>query len=264
MLAGVVCVVLGAGCDWSGTDNDEAWNDSYSWLNFSGTYRLTEAVESGTSAGADNAAEESVGTTTASLYYSGKLANGPVVKGSLTIRTDGAPTFTENGTPDGKLVEIGGTGTGSINYNSGVWSIKFAGSPGAGKSIRANYRYSGTAGTPSGPAITQFTVNQTGNLITMTDNGGRVYSGRVTGASVPEDGSNPGSVNLVFEASNDSAKIVGSFSGSWSGTGTEATSGVLSGRRLNGTYISGKSEVNINAASTDITLTPTETETVTP
>lgn len=68
------------------------------------------------------------------------LANIPIVLGSLSI-TDGVETFTDptgSGTLTGSV-----TGTGTINYVTGVYSVTFAVAPSLGVDITADYAYTG-------------------------------------------------------------------------------------------------------------------------
>ncbi len=267
LIAGTVCVLLGAGCEWGGSGDEDFWDDSYSWLNFSGTYRLQNAVPAtegtpGSSTTTMTEVEinnENQGTTGAGLTdtFGGVLGNSPIVAGSVTIFVAGV-AFVDNGAE----VLVGGNG-GTIKYGTGAWSANTVGNPDPDKPITASYRYqqSGTIITPGTPGeggspLTYFNVNQQGNLLTLSDNRGVVYNGRVTGASVPENGFEPANnVRLVFEVSNDKSKIVGTLSGDWSGTGT-AASGTLSNRQLQGTYSSGGKQTDIMAVSGSVSLTP--------
>lgn len=267
LLAGTICVLLGTGCEWGGSGDEDFWDDSYSWLNFSGTYRLQNVVAPtpgtpGSTTGTTTEVQvsnENQGSTGAGLTdsFAGVLDNSPIVAGSVTIIIAGV-AFVDNGAE----VLVGGNG-GTIKYGTGAWTAKTVGNPDAGQPITASYRYqkSGTIinpGTPgqAGSTITYLNVNQKGNLLTMTDNRGVVYNGRVTGASVPENGAEPANnVRMVFEVSNDSAKIVGTLSGDWSGTGS-ATTGTLSNRELQGTYSSGGKHTDLLAVSGSVSLTP--------
>lgn len=267
LLAGTICVLLGTGCEWGGSGDEDFWDDSYSWVNFSGTYRLQNVVAATAGTPGSNTtatteiqvSNENQGSTGAGLTdsFAGVLDNSPIVAGSVTIIIAGV-AFVDNGAE----VLVGGNG-GTIKYGTGAWTAKTVGNPDAGQPITASYRYqkSGTIinpGTPgqAGSTITYLNVNQKGNLLTMTDNRGVVYNGRVTGASVPENGAEPANnVRMVFEVSNDSAKIVGTLSGDWSGTGTAAT-GTLSNRELQGTYSSGGKHTDLLAVSGSVSLTP--------
>ncbi|MDD5706939.1 MAG: hypothetical protein PHR35_13535, partial [Kiritimatiellae bacterium] len=234
MAAGAACVLFGSGCEWSGSGDEDSWDDSYSWVNFSGTYRLYNVVdpEDESTSNQIQVTGEGQGVTGATDTYSGTLAHRPVVAGSVTINIGGT-TFTDDGT--GSL--SGGQG-GSINWGTGAWNAKTSGTPPvSGVGITATYKYlvSSTV-VAGGSPITSLTVNQQGNLINIRDNNGAAYSGRVTGASVPEDGRSAASnIRMVFYASSGKSKINGTLAGDWSGTG-EGTSGTLANRQLEGTY----------------------------
>ena len=74
------------------------------------------------------------GTTTT---FSGILANYPVKKSTLSI-TDGNETFTDNS--DGTLTgSLGGSGT--INYETGEYSVTFNSAPADSTNITADYTY---------------------------------------------------------------------------------------------------------------------------
>lgn len=264
LFTGALAALIGltVGCEWTGTSSEESWNDAYSWANFSGTYRLyntdtgTEGTE-GTTETVDEEVQvtgENQGVTVASDSYSGVLARKPVVAGSLTLTIAGVP-FVDNGSE----VLVGGQ-RGTIKYGTGAWTARTDGDTDANKPISATYRYMvqgtivtpGTPGTP-GSAISTFTVNQQGNLLTFTDNNGMVYSGRVTGANVPSDSRVSANVRLTFEVASSSAKIVGTLSGDWSGGET----GTLANRSMLGTYSAqGGIDVDIQAASGSIAITP--------
>jgi hypothetical protein len=263
-VAAVIC--LSVGCEWTGTSSEESWNDAYSWVNFSGTYRLydivvatpgTDPTETTTTTeiNVENENQGSTGNTPGDTF-GGVLNNTPIVAGSVRITIAGEPLI-----DNGAEVLTGGNGNGgTIKYGTGAWTAQLAGSPGANQSIRATYTYvrSGTVINPgkpgsSGATLTQITINQQGNLLTFTDNNGVVYSGRVTGANVPSDSRTAGNVRLNFEVSaGNGAKIIGTLSGDWSG----GASGTLANRLLRGTYSRGGTHVELQGASGSISITP--------
>ena len=254
-------LALTVGCEWTGTSSDEAWNDAYSWVNFSGSYRLYNAI---------SPTDDSTDTTEQVQYavkkpqtvesngganYSGTLANRPVVEGSVTLYI-GPATLTDQG--DGTLAGINNNKiSGSINYITGAWSANTSSEVVDGSTFRATYAYkvTGTVTVPgqAGSAITTVNVNQKGNLLTMTDNQGVVYEGRVTGASVPSDTLQAGNIRLNFEVkAGNGAKIIGTLSGDWTG----GEYGTLSNRSLLGTYWKNKNSVDLQGASGSISITP--------
>ncbi len=257
LVAGLVGLAFWTGCEWTGSGSEDSWNDSYSWVNFSGTYQLYNSVATGGGSNVTQIAVSNEGqgaTSLGQLNYNGTLTRRPVVAGSVTINIGGI-SFHDNGS--GGLT--GGNG-GTITYATGQWSAQLAENIAQGSAIAASYSYLATSSSAiSGDrVITVLTVNQTGNMLSMRDNNGVVYSGKVTGASVPGDTSAPASnVRLVFEVrSENGAKINGTLSGDWSGAG-EGGAGTLSNRHLEGTYISGKHTEEIRAASGSVSLTPT-------
>jgi len=92
-------------------------------------------------------ASEALGSTndssiTASLTYSGTLTNTPVILSSLTINASDV-TWEDNGA--GVLATTSGVSLGSpgtIDYDSGSWSVSYTASPTADLNIMASY-YSG-------------------------------------------------------------------------------------------------------------------------
>lgn len=280
-VTGLAALVALCGCDWSGTGDEGSWNDAYSWVNFTGAYRSPSGgtIVNQNSNEASTPTESGASTATASQSYkagatSGTLSNPPVA-GSVTITAKGSSTVTNpitgqiesstswsidfNDDGSGSLVPSNDTygGTGSINYSTGNWSVTYKGvSP---SSVVASYAYAiqGSAGasTKSSSAnemIYSFNVTQAGNKLSITDSNGVVYSGQITGANVPSNTTESGSVRMSFEASSGSAKLIGTFSGDWSGTGT-AGQGTLSNRLLEGTYV-GRTTASIYAISGPVSL----------
>ena len=265
LFTGAMAALIGltVGCEWTGTSSEESWNDAYSWVNFSGTYRLYNTVPAtpgtpGTPSETETevpVSNESQGlTTVGGTVYNGQVAKRPVVAGSLTLNVGGY-VFNDDGS--GTLT---GGASGTINYGTGAWSADTGSGTGGGLPIRATYSYlqagtiitPGTPGTP-GSAITSLTVHQQGNLLTFTDNNGVVYSGRVTGANVPSDSRTAGNVRLNFEVTaGNGAKIIGTLSGDWSG----GVSGTLANRLLRGTYSRGGTHVELQGTSGSISITP--------
>jgi hypothetical protein len=256
LLTGAVAVVigLGAGCEWSGTSSEESWNDAYSWANFSGTYNLYNVLDP-----TDTTTEDRVTVTegqgnirAGARDYTLDTAHYPIVPTSVSVHV-GDYTANDNGT----AVLSGAGVSGTITYGTGNGSVNLVSTPDTtdiGKPITITYTYlvSGTVTTP-GSEITHFTVNQQGNLLTFTDNNGVAYGGRVTGANVPSDSKNAGSVRLNFQVKSSKATIVGTLSGDWSG----GTTGTLSNRSLLGTYSAqGGVDVDIQGASGSISITP--------
>ena len=259
LLTGALAALIGltVGCEWTGTSSEESWNDAYSWVNFSGTYRLYVVkvpAEAGTPTKI-NVVNEHHGTTVdGTQNYSGTLRETPIVAKSVTIQI-GEVVFRDDGAE--KLVGANG---GTIEYGTGAWSARTQEATGPGLPIRASYTYvrSGSVIKPSQPGktgatLTQIIVNQQGNLLTFTDNNAVVYNGRITGANVPSDNRTAGNVRLNFEVTAaNGAKIIGTLSGDWSG----GENGRLANRLLRGTYIRGGTRVEVQGVSGSVAITP--------
>ncbi len=262
-VAAVIC--LSVGCEWTGTSSEESWNDAYSWVNFSGTYRLydmavatpgTDPTETtnDTEINVENENQGSTGYDHKKDTFGGVLNNTPIVAGSVKITIDGEP-FIDNGSE-----VLTGRNGGTIKYGTGAWTVQTSADPALNQPIRASYTYlkSGTVINPgkpgsSGATLTQITINQQGNLLTFTDNNGVVYNGRVTGANVPSDSRTSGNVRLNFEVTaGNGAKIIGTLSGDWSGGDT----GTLANRLIRGTYSRGGTHQELQGASGSISITP--------
>ena len=270
-----------SGCDWQAGSSSETVSDRYNFANFSGVYRAannsilisdyTSFPEAGSAGSTNTVTGEVIGSTTAGVsVYSGVLAHGNILDDSVQVQ---AGVFVLNDDGSGALAGNGKTGT--IVYQTGAWSINLAGEwPADGTPITASYRYAvgGTSGSTaginpnnpgvSGAAIYSFNVTQSGNSITIVDNNGATYSGKIssirstggvssdiasTANPQPADGD---TLVASFEASGTSAagrkvKIVGSFqgvvdyatSGGTTGGATAASLPRLTTRTLGGTWI---------------------------
>lgn len=271
-----------SGCDWQAGSSSETVSDRYNFANFSGVYRAanngllisdyTSYPEAGSAGSTNTVTGEVIGSTSAGdSVYSGVLAHANVLDNSVQIQ---AGVFVLNDDGDGALAGNGKTGT--IVYQTGAWSINLAGEwPADGTPITASYRYAvnGSSGSTaginadnpgvSGAAIYSFNITQSGNTITIVDNNGATYSGKIStirstgGVSSdqasatspqPADGD---TIIASFEASGTSAagvkvKIVGSLNGlvdyatTGGGTGGSTTSASLprlTTRTLGGTWI---------------------------
>lgn len=248
-LAGFGSWLLVTGCDWSAGGSDSGYNSRYNWVNFNGVYRSTAGgvlvtdysttpAVSAITTNSFNRNNENIGTQNGSSdEYSGILDEKPVRPGSVTIRT-GAVTLNDNGS--GGL--SGGGATGSINYETGSWSIDLnLGISPSGTAIFADYSYlvtsgggSGGSGSgASGKSIYTFSVSHQGQNVEIVDNNGAVYTGKM-GSTQVNEGTQNGSTGPVagdlivmqFSVSGTSAagknvKISGVFQGvvaSYNGT----------------------------------------------
>lgn len=172
--------VMISGCEWESSGDDGSWNDSYSWINFSGVYRgAGGTIVRGFSTGAPAPSpgngdtgpqmvvvnDEDAGVAPAlSTVLTGQLNFRPgIAPLSVTITffgslSSGSVTDDGNGNlsgiynlvgPDGPEVNVA---TGTINYDTGTWVINLTSDGGllAPADIRANYTYSAAEATSGG------------------------------------------------------------------------------------------------------------------
>ena len=169
-----------SGCEWTGTSSGESWNDSFSWVNFSGLYRgaggavvrefgatgslTTGQVGDGNMVVVNN--ENQGSAPSGATELNGVLGNRPgIVPGSVTISlnppspTGSAGSVTDNGSGvlagTFNLVGVDPSTerpmTGTINYDTGAWTLTLT-SPGllTTANIRASYAYDGSIGIGGG------------------------------------------------------------------------------------------------------------------
>lgn len=252
--------LLMAGCEWESSGDGDSWDDSYSWINFSGVYRAADGdllvTDPDTITSSDS---QTIGTGDGfQLSFSDTLDNTTVVAGSVSV-TDGYEAFTD-AAGDGSLVGDKG-GTGSINYETGFVSVTFNTEPGAGDSVNVSYQYEGALGTGGAGGsedIYSLNVEQVGNLLTITANTGLVLTGRMGGVSTAggdSTGNTDGEVIANFKVSGDGVKIVGTFQGDYT-AGGETTTGALDNRVMQATWIEdgGTGDIQGVAGSTTVTV----------
>lgn len=273
-----LCSAAMTGCDW-GSAGDNTWNDSYAWANFTGTYRFTKAivtVDTSDSGGESSESSESSssglnentdgvgnGKMETEIKASGQVnARKGIVPKSFTLTVNGNDAIDKDG--DGVLYWHDSV-VGGVTYKTGKWYINaYVGAP-ADASISISYNYytpnvdsgsgsgSGSSSEMSTPSysLSFLNVTQRGNKLTMTGDSGQVYSGQITGASMGADGYVAAQrVNLSFEVSSAAgAKIVGNFSGNWSGA-QNSTYGTLDDRQIHGTLSNGTTFVGTAAPIT--------------
>lgn len=287
-LCAVAAAGLLAGCEWStSSEHNDSWSDSYNWVNFSGTYRsasggmlVTDYTSTPSTPGATNTytSTESGGSLAAgSLSASGKASKHPIVPKSFTIQVGSDVTLADN---DGTGTLSGSGGTGTVSYDAGTWSFTLADTQWASwkRNITIAYAYqvgnsgssSGTKSGSSGKAIYSFVVAQQGEKLTITDNNGAAYKGRIgelrstsgvtSTNTMPRDGD---VIVATFSTSGTSAAgkqvtITGTFQGN-------VASSVFTGRTMQGTWIeAGGKTGDINGTTTSVAIAPTastETET---
>lgn len=293
-VVGFAGIILIAGCEWEGVDDSSTWNDSMGWVNFSGTYRSGSSsrplvsefsLESGSSGsgGGSGGGTNDARTTATIRDESGGTANPlttiisgqvgathvPIVPGTVTIKFSGpsAGTFTddEGGGLDGTFFLIGPdepkSGTGSINYDTGEWSLQLE-SPGliSAATILVSYQYYlPDESTPdvidedpddeeepatAGGYIYAVEVIQVGNTLTFIDSKGDRYTGYISSVTTPTGdtkGGSSGQVMAMFEVSGTSGGVdvtwIGNFTGDYSAPAEAGDAGTLSDRQISGTWI---------------------------
>jgi hypothetical protein len=277
------------GCEWTGSSGGSTWDDSYSWVNFSGTYRAPDGgtivssfnVTTGGSEPTDTQITGEIIATGVSGtdQYNGTLDNTPVKEGSLTIN---AGTFTLTDDGDGTLTGTAGT-DGTVDYETGSWSIDLKGQIIAdGEIISASYIYTsgGEEGQPDSgtddDAIFSLIVSQTGNLLAITDSNGGSLSGTISSVSSgggDSSGLTSGQVTATFSAEGTSSgghavTLMGTLYGDYvaptveAETGSTTGGGSLNSRVMDGTWIQGNDTADVygTAGSVDITVTTTTTD----
>jgi hypothetical protein len=308
-LCAAAAAVLMTGCEWStSSEYNESWNDSYNWVNFSGTYRhagngmlVTDytivpgtpeqaATEGWTNSTSSTASYTESGGVLAGgvLAASGSTRHLPVVPRSFFLTIGSDVVLWDNG--EGALE--GGDASGSVSYDGGNWAFKLKDSQWSedARSITVQYActttqttsQAGTAAVPatgattnsgaSGKAIYLFVVRQQGQNLTVTDNNGATYSGRILGLrsasgmastnTLPVDGD---TVVASFSVKGTSAAgkavtITGTFQGTVSAR-------AFTGRTMEGTWVeAGGKTGNISGTTGDIGIsvaTTTSDETTT-
>lgn len=288
-LCAVAAAGLLAGCEWStSSEHNTSWNDSYNWVNFSGTYRsaaggmlVTDYTSTPSTPGSTNTytSTESGGTlSSGNTTGGGKVGKHPVVPGSMTIQIGSDITLADDG--NGMLSGSGATGT--VSYEGGTWSFTLPDTQAQfyNRKITISYAYlvgnsgsaSGAKSGSSGKAIYSFVVAQQGEKLTITDNNGATYKGHISNLrstsgvastnSMPRDGD---VIVASFSTSGTSAAgkqvtITGTFQGN-------VASSVFTGRTMQGTWIeAGGKTGDINGTTTSVAITPassTETTSLT-
>lgn len=215
----ILAIILGAvfvGCEWETTGGGDSWDDSYSWVNFSGIYRsssggylVSEYTAAATTTNGTSDSEiivtNEVGGTAPMLQtvLTGSFDNHPgIVPGSITMifsGVDSAGTFKDNGGGglSGTYNVVGVadpiSATGTIDYDTGVWTLDLV-APGflEDMTITLNYKYTpedtaatsaGAESGATGAAIYSLSVEQTGNVLVFTDSNGAKYSGSISTVS---------------------------------------------------------------------------------
>ncbi len=213
------------GCEWEGSGSDDFWSERYDYMNFSGVYRpapgrdfIVHSFEgpAGVDVGQRTVADReiAVGDGVATVL-NGVLTERPIVPGSVSIVAGGY----QIADADGSL--LGSGASGNINYQTGAWSIDFGAPLSAGTPVIGAWRFDPSEDTTSVPGSTkpiyQLTVQHTGNRVTLIDNAGHRYEGRLgsvdTDGSFSDDGNSEQRVSFHAEGMSNGqhVEIVGAF-----------------------------------------------------
>ena len=257
----ILSVLTGCEGNWQMGSSANNYNESGKWSDVSGTYVGNAGtylvsnysggpITTNTSTSTSNTVSETIGTTTAGqLLYSGGLSQAPLAPDSFSV----AVTAVAAGHDDG-AGNISGTGiaSGTIDYNTGAWNLSLKAAPPDGAGITATYQVvssstSGAGGaTPgsSGVVINSFTVQQSGNAVSFTDNNGSIYKGSIglTSTNNTIGGTNVAMTSTVYSydvsgvsAAGYNVEMVGSFLINGDTVGTNGT--ILIGTSISGTWL---------------------------
>lgn len=207
------------GCEWNSSDDGESWDDTFSWVNFSGTYYgagpgglvVSDYTRSSAGGGGGGGSalfvvQEDPGNPASYPAFQAIIAGRfptdklPIVPGSITILMRGSNTagsFTDDGAGalEGGFGLVGqaqtSEGHGTIGYNTGVWTLTLD-APGFIETVNCTYSWAYTVNTTnntvvSGPKsgatavdLYAFVIQQTGNQVKLIDSTGREYEGKLT------------------------------------------------------------------------------------
>lgn len=269
LLTSAFCILLMTGCEWSTGGSATTWNDRENFVDFSGNYKNSDgsvlvrqfgagpSSTTNTTTTTNTVSSELLGTGNGTMtFFSGMLANGQPMPGSLTI-VCGGYRFNDPGSASAGTVALtvdpsDGT-SGTINLDTGVWAVTIASPLANGTQIIGAYRYlSNTSVVNSnqgnhGKPIYSFVLSQQGNKIKIIDSCNGVYEGtigsvRTTGGyPIDLDPSNQqpapttGPIVAQFTATGYSQGYNVQIAGVLQGTLTAGTT--LSGRTMKATFI---------------------------
>ncbi len=280
-IVGMGIMALGlTGCEWTSGGGVETWvGTGYDWANFSGDYRAPDGRvlvrefgvtnNLGTISITNSSRDEVIGTGDGMTTEFSGTVHGVPIPGTLTILVGGyrftdATANTGLGTFNLSVSPADGS-SGTINYASRVWTLKFPAPIGAGAAIKANYMYLVTqedAGQGNhGQAIYSFVVFHTGNTLRLVDSNGTVYDGYIGDMNTTAGNYDPTDAAQTIP---DDARVFAQFSASGSSAGYMVTiAGTLQGdfssennamvdRTMQATFVeSGGYAADINAQAAD-------------
>ena len=296
-IAMVSIAVLPSGCEWESSGDDSTWDDSVSWANFSGLYRSGTASAAlvsdfslasgttGTSSDSDSVEYPFTGvagpiiaapfaTASGVLDFTNRGTAGWSLKiGSVSLTITGTVTgpvgaFTDNGAGGliGTYAQVPGStpiaATGTINYDTGAWSLALAPALPFIEPGQVTYSYvvqqetGGGGASPSYGGVYTLQVEQTGNQLQFTDNRGFVWSGTISAMTTPggdTTGSTAGAVVGTFAVTGSSDSrftITGTFTGNYI-VSAEAGTAQLRSRAIQGIWMEPTGNGDLYGETTD-------------
>lgn len=275
------CLIF-AGCEWSSGGGAQTWNDRENFVDFSGSYKASDGGVLVRQFGAGSGATTNTTTTTntvsgellatgdgSTTAFSGVLAHPTLIRGSLTIVVGGYLFNDTAGTAAGTValtVTPADGSSGTINYNTGVWSLSFPAPIASGTQILAAYQYLSTTSvvTPNqgnhGDPIYSFVLYQQGNTIQIVDSNNSKYEGYI--GSVRTTGGTPIDLDPSSQkAAPTTGPIVAQFyvTGYSQGynvqitgvlQGTLTTASTLANRTMKATFVeTGGYDADVNGAA---------------
>lgn len=313
LFAAAICAVgvFSTGCEWESSGSEGSWNDRMSWINFSGLYRSgsgSRALVSNFSINSGGTGDDDANTDDLNEFPVSSQ-NGPVKPspftviedvinflnrgtagwtlkpGSINIAIRGTTTgpvgsFTDNGAGvlSGTYSQVPGgpsfAGSGTINYDTGAWSLTLSPPDPFIEPAQVIYTYvvlqdpnaeGGSLEEDTEEAPTSYgwvytlQVVQTGNRLSFTDNRGFVWEGVLSSVTTPagdDSGRSPGDVVGTFDmkgVTDSRYKITGTFSGSYRVFSPEdgVTYGQLTLRRIQGIWMEPSGQGDLYGETSD-------------
>lgn len=247
LMAVVLAVGVFGGCEWDSTSDSGTWDDSYSWVNFSGLYRglngspflVADFSNSPSTATGGTNRTITVGASSPDVIlesvnaedatYTGTTANDAITPGTFAIRLDNSVAFLDDG--EGNLVGQNPIAMeGTITYSTGAWSVRFSDPPNNG-SLEATYTYNealssgdssaATGLNIAGGSVASMQVEQTGNRLRFRDSNGYTYEGQLSVVALAggdTTGRSSGDVSATFEVKGQVGSGIVTISGTFSGS----------------------------------------------